>query len=77
MTNWLSKILESCAFHIQYGNSPSKSELFEIETATSDRTPISKSQICKLFNMCNYDIDRAVMHGTIPKGRKRIGHREK
>jgi hypothetical protein len=76
MENWASKFLKECASHIQYGNFSSESELFEIEIAASNRLPISKNQICKLFNTSNLDIDKAVKQGTIPKGRKRIRHKE-
>ena len=75
---WLSKLLNNIADQIQYyDRPPSKSEIFEMEIATTGECVISKPEICDLFHIKPSVLSEVERKGIIPEGRKRIGCKDR
>lgn len=77
LKNIVSKLLREAADKIDTGNCElSESEAMDIMGVLSHQV-MSKENACRHLNMSRSKFDELVRGGKLPKGRKRVGFKEK
>lgn len=77
LKNIVSKLLREAADKIEAGNCElSESEAMDIMGVLSHQV-MSKENACRHLNMSRSKFDELVRCGKLPKGRKRVGFKEK